>query len=228
MWEAIVNQYKLNKMKKKLTHEKQCIFFDGSFFDANTFFEGKNVLAEFSGLSGSYIGRASYLGRKTELTKVRIGRYTCIGPEVVNVLGSHPTREFVAIHPCFYSMMEQCGFTYSEEQLYEEYAYADENKRYSNIIGNDVWIGQRVMLMQGVTIGDGAVIAAGAVVTKDVPPYAIMGGVPAKIIGWRFKEKEKDFLLQLKWWEKEEEWIEKYSGLFSSIAQLQQGYEIPE
>ena len=69
------------------------------------------------------------------------------------------------------------------------------------VIGNDVWIGVGSTLIDGVKIGDGAIIAAGAVVTKDVPPYAIVGGVPAKIIRYRFDEETIRELLNLKWWE---------------------------
>lgn len=68
-------------------------------------------------------------------------------------------------------------------------------------VGNDVWIGDRVIIMGGVKIGDGAIVAAGAVVTKDVPPYAVVGGVPAKIIKYRFDEATIKELLQLKWWD---------------------------
>ena len=67
-------------------------------------------------------------------------------------------------------------------------------------IGNDVWIGMDVHIMSNVTIGDGAIIAAGAIVTKDVPPYAIVGGVPAKVLKYRFSQDIIDKLLKIKWW----------------------------
>lgn len=68
-------------------------------------------------------------------------------------------------------------------------------------IGNDVWTGMDVTFLPGVTIGDGAVIAAGSVVTKDVPPYAIVGGNPAKALKYRFTKKQIKKLLKIKWWD---------------------------
>jgi virginiamycin A acetyltransferase len=69
------------------------------------------------------------------------------------------------------------------------------------VIGNDVWSGFGSLVQSGVTVGDGAVIAAGAVVTKDVPPYAIVGGVPARIIRYRFDETTRQALLRIRWWD---------------------------
>ena len=77
------------------------------------------------------------------------------------------------------------------------------------VIGNDVWIGANVSILPGVYIGDGAVIAAGAVVTKDVEPYAIVGGVPAKVIRYRFSPKEIYILLKIKWWDWSVEEVER-------------------
>lgn len=68
------------------------------------------------------------------------------------------------------------------------------------IVGNDVWIGTRAILLPGITVGDGAIIGAGAVVTHDVPPYAIVGGVPARVIGFRYSKEQIDKLLKIAWW----------------------------
>ena len=85
------------------------------------------------------------------------------------------------------------------------------------IKGNDVWIGSRATILGGVTIGHGAIIAAGAVVTKDVPPYAIVGGVPAKVIKYRFNEQQIEKLLSNPWWDKPIRWIKEHSQEFKDI-----------
>lgn len=84
------------------------------------------------------------------------------------------------------------------------------------IIGHDVWIGSRVTILGGVTIGTGAIIAAGAVVNKDVPPYTIVGGVPAKIIRTRFSEDICSKLLESKWWELPDETLAKLAPIAQS------------
>lgn len=102
----------------------------------------------------------------------------------------------------------------------------DENRKNTNNknykvavkIGNDVWIGTGVLILEGVTIGDGAVVAAGAVVTKDVEPYAIVGGVPAKVIRYRHTEEQRDKLIEFKWWDKDLDWIKNNAELFCNVG----------
>ena len=83
------------------------------------------------------------------------------------------------------------------------------------VIGNDVWIGHGAVLLAGVKVGDGAVIAAGAVVTKDVEPYAVVGGVPAKTIRYRFPAEQIEKLLTLRWWERPESTLRRLALLAS-------------
>jgi lipopolysaccharide biosynthesis protein len=85
-------------------------------------------------------------------------------------------------------------------------------------IGSDVWIGNRVTILRGVSIGTGAIVAAGAVVTRDVPPYAVVGGVPARLLRWRFDEETRDQLLASAWWEWPDELIRERIGEFGDPA----------
>lgn len=134
------------------------------------------------------------------------------------VSGVHPiTRPFVTTSPFFYSSKGQNGHRLYDKSLIEEVRYADESRRYSVVIKNDCWIGYGAYLINGVTIGNGAIVLAGAVVTKDVPPYAIVGGVPAKVIKYRYDEETIDLLLKSKWWEKDIEWLTLNKELFVDL-----------
>ena len=89
-------------------------------------------------------------------------------------------------------------------------------------IGNDCWIGENVFLVGGINIGDGAVILAGAVVTADVPAYAIVGGIPAKIIKYRYDENTIQLLQKFKWWNKDISWLKENWELLCNIEQLKE------
>ena len=92
------------------------------------------------------------------------------------------------------------------------------NPSKTTVIGNDVWIGESVVIIDGLKIGTGSIIAAGAVVTKDVEPYSIVGGVPAKLIRFRFEKDIVQKLLNSKWWElSETEFIDNISTFNSSV-----------
>jgi acetyltransferase-like isoleucine patch superfamily enzyme len=82
------------------------------------------------------------------------------------------------------------------------------------VIGNDVWVGVGAIILSGVTVGDGAIIAAGSVVTHDVPPYAIVGGIPAKVIRFRFSEQQIKKLLDISWWNWSDQKIAANINLF--------------
>ena len=215
---------KLLKRVKQAVHRYKVrelsLFEDNVIIDSFDCFEGMNRLTKDVTFLTSSIGYASYVGNRSFIKNTKIGRYTCIATDVMTVAGSHPTSKFVSIHPAFYSTRKQSGFTYVSEDKYSDFNYIDENQKFTVMIGNDVWIGSGVTIMEGVTIGDGAVVAAGAIVTKDVPPYAIVGGVPAKIIKYRFDEDTIEKLLELKWWEKDQAWIKSHADDFDDVEKL--------
>lgn len=171
-----------------------------------TFFEGNNRVGNYSVIVDSYIGFATYIGPSAYIIKALIGKFCSIGRGFQVIAGNHPSRGFVSTHPSFFSTAKQAGFTYVTESLFDEYEYIDSAKLFFIKIGSDVWIGDNVMIKAGITIGDGAIIATGAIVNKDVAPYTIVGGVPAKFIRNRFEDSEIRVLQKIKWWNKSSEW----------------------
>lgn len=162
-----------------------------AYIDSTTELAGNNKFGKGTSVHGSKIGRHTYVVN-ARIVRAQIGAFCSIGPEVnIGGLGNHPTK-WLSTHPAFYSTLRQSGKTFATSDLFDELK--------CNKIGNDVWIGARALILDGVSIGDGAIVAAGAVVTKDVPPYAIVGGVPAKIIRYRFSEDVIESLLKWQWW----------------------------
>lgn len=162
---------------------------------------GQVILEPFSTMAGNKIfvscGSFSFI-QSTLVPPTKIGRYCSISWSVSIMAGDHPTAH-VSTHPFTYR-------DYFERRIKQDFGEAPNIAKFNPdrgpvVIGNDVWIGQNVLLRNGITIGHGAVVAAGSVVVKDVPPYAIVGGNPAKIIKYRFDEKTIEKLLASEWWE---------------------------
>lgn len=172
---------------------------------SNSKLEGRCKLSKGSSFNG-ILGYGSNIGDYTKIHG-KVGRFCSIAPNVNTIVGLHPySYPYVSTSPSFYSLLKQCGFTFAKKQCATEFKYADPKCRHPVIIGNDVWIQSYVKIVSGVKIGDGAVVLAGAIVTKDVPPYAIVGGVPATILKYRFEDEDIKFLLSFKWWDKNEKW----------------------
>lgn len=198
----------------KENEKKRVIFEKGSFVSRDCKFEGNNYVA--GELYGCQLGYGSYVHKNSILSNVKVGKFCAIGENVNMRLFQHPT-EMVSISPCFYRK-EHTLETFVDENYFEDLKYTEDG--YSVILGNDVWIGQGVSIKSGVTIGDGAVVGAGAVVTKNVEPYAVVGGVPAKVIKYRFTDEQIEELLKLEWWNKDYHWLKKYGMYFRDINTL--------
>lgn len=225
MYNKIKHKFDMWHFRWELTHKKGVQLHKTTIVTLDDKFEGDNRLEPYAQLLWSSIGRCSYVGENSSLQCARIGRFTGIAPGVCNARGKHPTHTFVSTHPAFFSTRKQVGISYVEKNLFEEIEYIDDEKKFCISIGNDVWIGTNATLVGNITIGDGAIVAAGAVVTKDVPPYAIVAGVPAKILRYRFTEEEIAFLMKLQWWEKDEAWIAENAKYFNDIKHLMAIYE---
>ena len=178
----------------------------------NVVFEGKNAVPDRCNFSGKIsLGYATTLGYNNFLHgDITIGKYCQFGADVAIHSTNHPTSYLT---------------TYINQNLFNgELKALKEVKKV--VIENDVWIGHNAIIVGNVTIGNGAVIAAGSVVTKDVAPYAIVGGVPAKEIKKRFSDTIINELEELKWWDKSEQELEKMKPLFlKDFSNLKSIYE---
>jgi len=168
-----------------------------SYATPDCVFSAHNHIYRRAYLRDSTLGRMSYVAEGSRIGFTDIGAFSSIGPNVsLGGLGWHPIDK-LSTHPAFYSARLQAGASFTKP----DNGIDQEEELQRTVVGNDVWIGVGCIVLDGLTIGDGAVLAAGAVVTRDVPPYAIVGGVPARVIRYRFDEETIAALLAWRWWE---------------------------
>ncbi|SDR31450.1 DapH/DapD/GlmU-related protein [Pseudovibrio sp. Tun.PSC04-5.I4] len=157
------------------------------------------------------LGDYSYIGPNSSVADTVIGKFTAIASNVRLGPPNHPMER-----------VSQHRFTYTPEYYRgdkeRDHTFFANRRANRVLIGNDVWIGHGVTVLPGVTIGDGAILAAGAVVAKDVEPYMIVGGVPAKSIKPRFSKDITNRLLTLKWWNWPDDDIFERLSLFQSMS----------
>lgn len=208
--------------KRKLAKRKVLL---GRFVDIDdtTVLEGYNKVGTRSHINGANIGLGSYLGVDNDFSNAKIGRFCSIASNIKVLAGTHPMSPYVSFHPSFFSISKQAGFTFSDNNYFEEIITVDG--RHSCVIGNDVWIGTNCLILAGVKIGDGAMIAAGSVVVNDVEAYTVVGGIPARLIKYRFTSEEISFLNKFKWWDKDLLWLQNNVELMRDINQFRDKYE---
>ena len=181
-------------------------------------FEGRNRIGRGSVVLNSSFGYGSYIGNNCIIANTKIGRFCSIASKVEMITGTHPTKDFVSTHPSFFSLNPPSGESFVNVCRFDEFRTTPSVLCLE--IGSDVWIGHNVKILEGITIGHGAIIGAGSIVTKDVPPYSIVGGVPAKTIRNRFDDEEIKALLRLKWWELPIERIKDMANDFDNIKKF--------
>ena len=192
--------YYLSKLLQRLHPSalKQCKV------DANARVFGGSNLCDVS------MGRYSYCGYGCRITDCEIGAFCSIAEKVAIGGAEHPI-DAVSTSPVFHAGRNAFRRNFSQRPY-------DRGAR--TFIGNDVWIGHGAIIKAGVTIGDGSVVGAGSVITKNVPPYSIWAGAPAREIRKRFDQRTIDALLELRWWNWTDEQLKERGALFYSPQEL--------
>jgi acetyltransferase-like isoleucine patch superfamily enzyme len=177
---------------------------------------GENVkIYENSVLSNVSVNDYSYIGGDCRLKNCVVGKFCSVGTEIQIGVGMHPIDK-ISTYPGFYSSQATGSVRIGQDLSVSEFEEVE--------IGNDVWIGNRVIVLDGVKIGNGSVIAAGSVVTKNVEPYSIVAGVPARMIKMRFSQGEIDFLQRFKWWDRGLDYCVENADLFNNPERFFERY----
>ncbi len=167
-------------------------------------------VASGSHIVNSYMKRYSYIGNYSTIINTEIGAFCSVADYCLIGGAAHPLK-WVSTSPVFHS---------GKNILNKNFATHDFIITQRTIIGNDVWIGSRAIIKSGVRIGDGAIVGMGSVVTKDVEPYAIVAGNPARLIRRRFDDQTINALLESRWWEWDDDKIKANAVYFNDVQEF--------
>lgn len=187
--------YLYGKLMKKL--QGTCV--------VNCCIDNTCVVGSSCNVVGTAMSRYSYCGNDCQIVNTEIGSFCSISDHVFIGGAEHPMN-WISTSPVFQNVRHSGPS--------RRFAKFDLPSARRTIIGNDVWIGHGVTIKQGITIGNGAVIGSNALITKDVPPYAVVGGVPAKVIKYRFPQEVINRLQEIQWWDLPDEKITEVVELF--------------
>jgi acetyltransferase-like isoleucine patch superfamily enzyme len=199
-----LSNYIFSFFNKKRFNKNISLF---SSWDRSTSFSNKIYLAHGVRLNKVEVGKYTRIRHFSTIHDTEIGKFCSISRNARIGLAEHPIN-LISTNSLFYSDVPN----ELRSDWVRPYTFQARKKIQ---IGNDVWIGEYVSIKGGVKIGDGAIIAARAFVTKDVPPYAIVAGIPAKVVKYRFDNETIEKLLSIKWWDMEDSEIERNLDAFT-------------
>jgi len=203
----IRKRYRLSKI---VSENPTCRFYSSSEI-AGSVFGNYVVIFDNNKIYNSKIDSYSYIQVGSRIFNCEIGKFCSIASSVSIAPGIHDLNK-VTTHPALIQ---------KSTPLPKVFATRNNIKICEKVfIGHDVWIGEKVVILDGVAIGNGAVIATGAIVIKDVEPYEVVGGVPAKHIKYRFDKQTIEIIQDSQWWNYSDEWFEKNHELMLNMDQF--------